>query len=66
MEEIVEFMKPFELQTFDAFNPGSQNKHSIHGLISIQKGKWPDPALLSKLRIIQPHCAVRIDPATLL
>jgi primosomal protein N' len=66
MAEIVEFMKPFELQTFDAFNPGSQNKHSIHGLISIQKGKWPDPVLLSKLRIIQPHCAVRIDPATLL
>lgn len=66
MEEIVEFMKPYELQVFDAFNPGSQNKHSIHGLISLKKGKWPDEDLLSKLRIIQPHCAVRIDPATLL
>ncbi|KND47849.1 MAG: primosomal protein N' (replication factor Y) (superfamily II helicase) [Parcubacteria bacterium C7867-006] len=66
MEEIVEFMKPFELQSFEAFNPGSQKKYSIHGLISLQKGKWPNDELLQKLRIIQPHCTVRIDPATLL
>lgn len=66
MDEIVGFLKPFELQTFDAFNPGSQSKHSVHGLISLPKGAWPDEALLAKLRIIQPHCAVRIDPATLL
>ncbi len=66
MDEIVEYMKPYNLQAFDAFNPGSQKKSTIHGLISLPIGKWPDEALLQKLRMIQPHCQVRIDPATLL
>lgn len=66
MEEIVQFMKPFELQVFDAFNPGSDRKHLIHGLVSLESGTWPHDALLAKLRAIQPHCTVRIDPATLL
>ncbi len=66
MDEIAEYMKPFDVQIFDAFNAGSEKSHSIHGLISIQKGKWPDNELLKKLRIIQPHCTVKIDPATLL
>ncbi len=66
MEEIVEFMKPYELQSFDAFSPGTQKKYTVHGLIVIKSGDWPDQKLLEKLRILQPHCSVRIDPATLL
>ena len=66
MDEIAEYLKPFNLQVFDAFNPGGPKKSIIHGLISLPRGKWPDENLLSKLRMIQPHCAVRIDPATLL
>ncbi len=66
MDEIALFLKPYELQVFDAFNPGSKVKHSIHGLISLSKDKWIDTVLLEKLRMIQPHCMVRIDPSTLL
>ncbi len=66
MQEILELMKPFELQVFDAWNPGNREKFSVHGLISLTSGKWPEEELLSKLRSIQPHAKVRIDPATLL
>ncbi len=66
MNEILEFMKPFELRIYDAFNPGSMKKYTMHGLITLPKGKWVDLNLLSKLRALPPQCSVRIDPVTLL
>lgn len=66
MEEVAFFLKPFEVSVFDAFTPGSKNKHIVHGLISIPKEEWVNKNLLDKLRMIQPHCSVKIDPASLL
>src|SRR3989344_2073751 len=66
MEEITEVMKPFELNVFDAFTPGSRTKFTMHGLISLPKGKWVDKNLLEKLRILPQNCVVKIDPVTLL
>ncbi len=66
MQEISQFMKPYELSIFDAFNPSNSGKHLVHALISLPKGEWVDMILLEKLRMIQPHCSVRVDPATLL
>lgn len=66
MSSIAEFMKPFELNIFDAWNPGSKSKYTIHGLISLPKGAWVDKNLLEKLRSLPPHCIVRVDPVTLL
>jgi len=66
MEQIAEFLKPFELSIFDAFNPGSKSKYTIHGLISMPKEKWIDRTLLSKLRRLPPECSIKIDPVTLL
>ncbi len=66
MQEIANFLKPFELSIFDAFNPGNKNKHMIHGLIGLKHGEWINKELLNKLRMLQPHASVRIDPSTLL
>lgn len=66
IDEVAKYLKPYELQIFDAFNPGTNKSFSVHGLISLKKGSWPDENLLQKLRMIQPHCSVRVDPATLL
>lgn len=66
MEEIVEFLKPYEVSVFDAFNPGKSAAFTIHGLISLPRGKWVDRELLAKLRTLPPYVAVRIDPETLL
>ena len=66
MDETVEFMKPFVVSVFDAFNPGSKLKYTVHGLISLPKGKWIDKKLLEKLRLLPPQFMIRIDPITLL
>ncbi|MCX6702133.1 MAG: hypothetical protein NTX96_03000 [Candidatus Zambryskibacteria bacterium] len=66
MSETIEFMKPYDVSMFDAFNPGSKSKYTIHGLISLPKGKWVDRVLLDKLRSLPQQFMIRIDPITLL
>ena len=66
MQETIEFMKPYNLSVFEAFNPGSKSKFTVHGLISLPKGRWVDKDLLNKLRLLSPKFTIRIDPTTLL
>jgi primosomal protein N' (replication factor Y) len=66
MEEVVDFMKPYNVSVFDAFSPGSNQKYLVHGLISIDRKNWIDRELLQKIRQIPPNFAVRINPASLL
>jgi primosomal protein N' (replication factor Y) (superfamily II helicase) len=66
MENITEMFLPHSLQIFDAFTPGTKNKHTVNGLLYLPKEKWPDKELLQKLRSLPPQFGVRIDPASLL
>lgn len=66
MAEIIEQLKPYEVSSFDAFNPGTLKKYTIHGLISLPKGSWIDNNLLIKLKSLPPYVMVKIDPDTLL
>ncbi|MFA5889209.1 MAG: hypothetical protein WCW47_00065 [Candidatus Paceibacterota bacterium] len=66
MDKTIEFMKPYDVSVFDAFNPGNKSKFTMHGLISLPKGKWIDKTLLDKLRSLPPQFMIRIDPITLL
>ena len=66
MSEITEFMKPYELTVFDAWNPGSRTKFIMHGLISLPKDRWVDKDLLLKLRRLPLNCEIKVDPVTLL
>jgi primosomal protein N' len=66
MEDIKNFLKPFELSIFEAFGFGTDKKSAIHGLISVASDKWPDPELSQKLRQLPMFVSVKIDPDTLL
>lgn len=66
MESIKETFLPYQLQIFDAFTPGTKNKHTVNGLLFLPKEKWPEPDLLSKFRSLPPIFNVRIDPSSLL
>ena len=66
MLEVEQYLKPYDLSIFDAWNPGSSAKFTVHGLISMPKGKWVDKELLSKLRNLPQQYTVKIDPLTLL
>ena len=65
-DEMIEFMKPYEMNSYDAWNPGGKEKFSMHALISLPKADWPNSTLLEKLRQLRPQHAVKIDPDTLL
>ncbi len=66
MESIIEFLKPYTLTVFEAFNPGSIRESTIHGLISLPHGTWVDEVLLAKLRSLPPYFMIKVDPDTLL
>lgn len=66
MERVSKYIKPFELQIYDAWNPGSSKSHTIHGLVGIPKKEWVNKELLDKLRGLPPEFTVKIDPSTLL
>ncbi len=66
MVEIVKYMEPYKLLTFDAFNPGGAKKFTIHGLISMERDAWVDKELLEKLRSLPPFVSIKVDPESLL
>ncbi len=66
MAELVKNLLPYEVQVYDAWNPGGIKKHTVHGLIGIPRKSWVDVSLLAKLRSLPPQFSVKIDPSTLL
>ncbi len=66
MEKTKDIFLPYKIQIFDAFTPGSKNKHTVNGLLYLPKEKWPDHELLQKLRSLPSQFGIRIDPASLL
>ncbi len=66
MEKAKQFLEPNKLQIFDAFNKVVKNKHVVHGLLYLERGKWPDRNLLEKIRHLPPQFSIRIDPGSLL
>lgn len=66
MEEMKEYLKPYKLDIYDAFSPGSIRKFTVHGLMSIPRESFIDETLLNKLKSLPQNVAVRVDPTTLL
>ena len=66
MDEVVFFLKPYEVSVFEAFKPKKTGTHTLHGLITLENDRWVDPELLLKLKQLPPFVMVKIDPDTLL
>lgn len=66
MQDVSEFLKPYKLDMYDAFNPGSLKQFTVHGLISLAKKDWVDTELLKKLRSLPQNISIKVDPVTLL
>ena len=66
MENIRDFLKPFELAIFPAFVKNADGLFSMHGVIKIARRKWVDDELSMKLRSLPPQFTVAIDPESLL
>ncbi len=66
MEEVVEFLKPYELSVFAGWKPGADSKYTVNGLISLSEESWVDKELLKKLRELPLSFSVKVNPASLL
>ncbi|MFZ2523045.1 MAG: hypothetical protein WAW92_01525 [Minisyncoccia bacterium] len=66
MENAKEHLLPYKLDIYDAFNPGSQKKYTVHGLLSVPRNKPLEDNLLTKLKSLPQSFSIRVDPITLL
>ncbi len=55
-----------EAYSFPAFVPNARGKFTMHMLIKLPPGRWPDAELLQKLQSLPPYFSIRIDPENLL
>lgn len=66
MAEIRKMVEPYDLEVFPAFTATIRGNSVIHGLIRIEQNRWPDMALVEKLRALPPNVSVKVNPESLL
>jgi len=66
MGKLTELLKKFEPIIFPAFAPESKGKHTIHLVIKMKPGKWPDQNLIEILSQILLPFKINVDPISLL
>lgn len=66
MEEVLEFLKPYELSIFSGWRPERDSKYTLNGLISLSPESWVDKELLKKLRELPLNFSIKVNPASLL
>ncbi len=66
MVEVKKTIDPYDLEVFPAFTSTIRGNSIIHGLVRIEQNRWPDAALVAKLRALPPGISVKVDPESLL
>lgn len=66
MQNLKHYLSPYEASIFPAFIENADGKFSMHALLRVEKGKWPQVDLLQKLRSLPPTYSVNVDPENLL
>ncbi|HEY4504101.1 MAG TPA: hypothetical protein VJJ28_03285 [Candidatus Paceibacterota bacterium] len=66
MEEIQTCLEPYEVNVFPAFTHTVKGNFVLHGLIRIEKEKWPNTILVKKIRNLSPSATIKVDPESLL
>ncbi|MBU6430158.1 MAG: hypothetical protein KGR26_14175, partial [Cyanobacteria bacterium REEB65] len=66
MARIQGLLSPLETDIFPVFTSAVRGKSIIHGLLKADPRRWPDMALVEKLRSLPPSVSVKVDPASLL
>jgi primosomal protein N' (replication factor Y) len=66
MEEAQDILDPFEVEVFPAFTQTVKGNQVLHGLLRLNREKWPDTTLREKIQSLPPSVIVKVDPETLL
>ncbi len=54
------------IDVFPAFIATIKGEYTMHALIKLSRGEWPNEELLNKLRSLPPSYAVNVDPESIL
>ncbi|MCR4311098.1 MAG: hypothetical protein NUV54_00800 [Candidatus Taylorbacteria bacterium] len=66
MEKVSSHLAPYTVELFPAFTEERRGLFTMHGLIRLPKGSWPDEVLLDKLLALPPQFRVMVEPESLL
>ncbi len=66
MDEIEELLDDYTTLVFESAYPSKRGKIIMHAIVKIERGKWPDPTLISILESLPPYVAVKVDPDSFL
>lgn len=66
MEEVKNFLKPYELLIYEPFYKSKDNKPTINGLLKLKRINEENSDLYKKLKMLTPDFSIKIEPDTLL
>ncbi len=66
MEKLKTYFTSFETEIFAAFAEGSRGAFTMHALLRLPRGRWPNLDLLKKLLALPPQFRVEVEPESLL
>ncbi len=66
MNKVRDNLKPLELELYPAFIEEKRGLFTMHGLMRLSRGSWPDYPLAEKLNALPPQFRVEVDPESLL
>ena len=59
-------LKKYDIQVYPSSIRVAGRKYAIHGLLRVERDKWPDKELLEILRSLPPYFSIDVDPESLL
>jgi primosomal protein N' (replication factor Y) len=66
LEELKEFLAPFEVSVFESLYLSANRKTIGNALIKLKRSEWVNQDLLKKILSLSPEFTIKVDPDTLL
>lgn len=65
-DEVAQLLAPEELVTYPAFTETVRGKKIVHGMIKIDREKWPNKYIVERLKNLPPQFKIQIDADSIL
>lgn len=66
MEYIKKLLEKHNIQIYPSSIKIARGKYAMHGLLKIERNKWPDREIVEILRSLPPYFSVDVDPESIL
>lgn len=66
MEYIKKLLEKYDIQIYPSSIKTARGKYAMHGLLKIERDKWPDKEIVKILRSLPPYFSIDVDPESIL